>query len=61
MRMFLPFFLLFSMFTVTMVYFKPARKFMKAHWLKLTVTVLSVAAFLFVLFAAMSASTWRLF
>lgn len=61
MKLFVTFFLLIVAAILPIVYFPTVRMFVRMHLLKLVLTVASAAVVLFVLFAAMSVSTWRLF
>lgn len=61
MKAFIPLFLLMLAGVLPVVYFPNVRRFVRRYWLKLALSVAATAVVLFVLFAAMSVSTWRLF
>ena len=61
MKMFIVLFLLITLGTLLLIYVPEVRSFVKSNLKKVLLTVTTVSILLFVLFVAMSTSTWRLF
>lgn len=61
MKLFIPFFLLMCVIVIPLAYIPEWRRYVRRHLPKLLLTVAVSLVVLFVLFVAMSTSTWRIF
>lgn len=61
MRAFLAFFFLSVVGALVLLYVPQSRVYVRQHFKRIALIVTGVAVVLFVLFVAMSTSTWRLF